>query len=425
MSKIYLSVITTVAAVFLYVFLAFLYGNNQYIGNEAREMLLNGFNIHYTQNITDFQKNSLFTWVISTPMRIVESVYSPLVFLIFLRLCSFGFLFLAIKEFVSKTTLAWVGVLYLLSPWLIYTTHFSYTSYLEFGAALYLLSAVKLRNKSDSSTIQFFWSFIHILAIGWCLESHYSGSILCFTSAFLILRRILKINFIGILIGTIVSVTAIVASFEQTMSNPEMYISHDFTDSYIGYGLVHVYPILKTILYWLRFGSTLGQNSLIVDTTFSWVSDSENIQNGAKVIWWIVGYALGTLTLFLSVIANYLAIKECKGKLFTISTPSKPKDNLYLITIIVFISTLLYSALAPSLQTSWELSIPFVFSLIPMFLFIDRYNTASIYSHLLAIVIFVGLVFSIDFMGAIESNKFGADANYYENANELINSFFN
>ena len=91
MSRLQLTLITG-TVILLYLVLAAIYGNNQYINAEAAEILKNGFAVHYLQDANDFSGNNLLTLVISAPLRIYESVLSPLFLLIMLRLCSLGFL---------------------------------------------------------------------------------------------------------------------------------------------------------------------------------------------------------------------------------------------------------------------------------------------------------------------------------------------
>ena len=424
MSRLQLALITGIV-VFFYLVLAVIYGNNQYMNAETTEILKNGFAVHYIQDAKDFSGNNLLTLVISAPLRIYESVLSPLAMLILLRLVSLGFLLWALYKYVSRKTLAWTVIIYLLSPWFLYNTHFSYTSYMEIGAALYLLTLVKLRNRPDSFISYFVWSFLHILAIGWCLHFHYPGVILCLISIALMVRKILCINIQGLVLGSCTSGFLIYLGILAARTNSGMYITHDFDEGYLGFGITHVYPVLKSALYWLRFSSTLGQNHLVLETGFNWVSATEVIAQSFRIIWLAGIYILGLMTMLWSVLGNWAAAIEAKGYVFTRNEPDCDSGYISVVSVYALLATMVFAGMAPILLSSDELNVIFPFSLLPVLLIIDKLSEAKLSRHLLVMTVIAGILITIGLFGAVESGWFNAEFNYYENASILVDSFFN
>ncbi|WP_019000664.1 hypothetical protein [Succinimonas amylolytica] len=424
MSRLQLALITGTIA-FFYLVLAVIYGNNQYMNAEATEILKNGFAVHYLQDAKNFSDNNLLTLVISAPLRVYESVLSPLLVLILLRLGSLGFLLWALYSYVSRTTLAWTVIIYLLSPWFLYNTHFSYTSYMEIGAALYLLTLVKLRNRPESFMSYFIWSSLHILAIGWCLHFHYSGTILCLISMALMIRKILHINILGLILGSCASGFLIYLGVVAARTNTGMYITHDFQEGYPGFGITHVYPILKSVLYWLRFSSALGQNHLVLETSFNWISASEIIAQFFRIVWLAGIYIVGLMTMLWSVLGNWAAVIEAKGYVFTRNEPESNSGYLSVVSTYALLATTVFAGIAPVLLSSDELNVVFAFSLLPVLLIIDKLSEAKLSRHLLIMSLITGILVIISLFGAVESGNFNAEYNYYENASLLVDSFFN
>ena len=424
MSRLQLTLITG-TVILIYLVLAAIYGNNQYINAEAAEILKNGFAVHYLQDADDFSGNNLLTLVISAPLRIYESVLSPLFLLVMLRLCSLGFLIWALKGFVSRVTMAWAAIIYLLSPWFLYNTHFSYTSYMEIGAALYLLTLVKLRNRPQGFTSCFIWSFLHILAIGWCLHFHYSGVILCLLSIALMFRKILFVSIPGTIIGTAGAGFLVYLGIQAAQTNTSMYLTHDFHEGYPGYGITHVYPVLKSALYWLRFSSMLGQNHLVLETGFNWVSASEILAQIFRIIW-LAGISIaGLLTMLWSILGNWAAIIDVRGQLLTKNKPDSDSGYISIVAVFALLATMVFAGFAPILLTSDELNVIFPFSLLPVLLIIDRLSEIRLARHFLVMTVIGGILGIIGIFGAVESCKFGTEFNYYEIASILMDSFFN
>lgn len=237
---------------------AVMYANHQILTGDQTQMLEKGYLGAYHQTWAAFGNaasavgnvpGSLSAFVIGGPLLIWDSPWSPMLFLILLRLCSFLLLDAVIQKIFSPPVRMLFAIIYWLNPWLLYDSLLYNPSYLCFFAALHLWSAFKLREHAS-----FIYSFLHILAIGGAMQFHYSWPILAVISCYLLYRRMARPSWSGVAVASVVILASLIPYCLEYINNDSL--SRE-SDRYFGYGAVHVYPVLKAIFYWLRYGSTL------------------------------------------------------------------------------------------------------------------------------------------------------------------------
>lgn len=413
--------------VLIHCFLALLYCTNQIPSHESINILTKAYSIHYTEGIFDFSFDTIATLVTTIPIRLYEHLLSPAISVLLLRLASFFILFVALKSLLHRNTMLWFSAIYLLAPWMLYTSNLEYIAFLELGTACYLLSVVKMNyyNQIDNNASgQRFWLFLHLVAIGWCAHFHYAWVVLALTSVFLLLRRIIRLNLCGLISGFLVTGITFLPIFLEPSKLPLPYDSITSDASY-GYGLIHVYPMLKSMLYWLRFSSTLGTNGMLFSTDFSWMSDSFELNQIIRTIWLGAVYAVGSISLAFSLASNYLMIKQTKGIIFKRTGAESSSELLSLLALAVIASIVIYAAIAPHLLNSSELIICFDFALIPVLLFIDKfYKLRDSYHYSMVCVMAVFLLF-LNIFPAINSESYSPNGEYIEQATDINNNQFN
>ena len=119
---------------------------------------------------------------------------------------------------------------------------------------------------SQSYKGRFFYSALAVLGIGWCLQFHFSWPVLLALCGLLWLRKSIKVSYLGLICGVIIILITLIPFFNEVLNvglsdtSPAPYKK----ERYIGYGLVHVYPLFKAVLYWIRLGSlSLTHNALL------------------------------------------------------------------------------------------------------------------------------------------------------------------
>ena len=96
-------------------------------------------------------------------------------------------------------------------------------------------------------------------------------------------------------------------------------------DRYIGWGGVHVYPVLKAVIYWFRYGSWIFPNKLITGANFGWLTSLDWLQVTATYLWRTLVFGMGALSLLLAWWANRFAWLKVRPLLFRNS--GQPQDG--------------------------------------------------------------------------------------------------
>ncbi|MGZ5208864.1 MAG: 3-deoxy-D-manno-octulosonic acid transferase, partial [Sulfuricurvum sp.] len=265
-------------------FFSFLYANHQIMTGDQFQMIQKGYlgahsgvwqSYGNAASAVGNVPGSLSALIIGLPLIVWDSPWAPMTFLITLHLASF-FLFNAVIKQVFNPAIQLVFlVLYWLNPWFLFENVLYNPSYLFFFSALHVWSAYHMREKSS-----FFYTFVHVAAIAMAMQLHYSWIILALISLYLYIRGIITVNWFAILTAFILTLASLIPYFQDYLSHPEIRQNAGNKDGarYIGWGAVHVYPVLKGIIYWFRYPSFLFSNTLAMYTNFEWVSVNPMIQ---------------------------------------------------------------------------------------------------------------------------------------------------
>lgn len=404
----------------IHIILALIYCNNQILSSDGMEILSKGFTQHY-YGLEDHSLN-LYTSYVSVPMYIWENLYSPMILIMISKLLSFYIIYYSLKPFLSRITMTWFSVIYLLSPWFLYHINISYNTYLDLGVALFLYAVCNLYTNVCSTSKSLFFILILCIGIYWCSQFHSSWVVLLIITILLLIKKSLKLNrfcfYVLFLALILISSYTVYKSLEE---NPQ--IPND--DGFIGYGIFYVYPIFKTLIYWIRFSSTVFPNNLLLNTEFHWISASQNIQQASNIIWLTILYAFGIFSLLVSLCANFIVIKHTKSLIFSNQKLENNLDFLKLIALFTIIALIIYSAIYPHLLSSWQLNICFIFSLIPLLVLIEKYKDTKLIYHFYWIISLIAFLGIVNFCGAVESKNYNLNSSYVNQVENLIEPLFN
>jgi len=116
-----------------------------------------------------------------------------------------------------------------------------------------------------------------VVSVGLVMQLHYSWPSLVMVSRYLFVFGVIKVNYWDVLAGFLVlPATLVPYSLEVLSVNSEAVSPEEFSKKrYIGWGFVGVYPIVKALLYWLRYSSFLFTEKLFNGATFDWITSSE------------------------------------------------------------------------------------------------------------------------------------------------------
>ena len=412
------------AALFLIgLFFSFWYASHQILTGDQTQMLykgymgfLNGTWISYgnAASAVGNVPGSLSSLVIGLPLFVFNSPWAPMSFLIALHVVSFLLLDNIVKDvFSAKIRLVFV-VLYWINPWFLFENILYNPSYLFFFSALHVWSAYKLREERS-----FLYSFLHVLSIGMAMQLHYSWIILGIISTFLLYKNIVKVNWYGVVFAFVVIGASLVPYLHELMNNEAIRENPGNKDGhrYIGWGGVHVYPVFKAFIYWLRYASFIFPNKLAMSSSFDWVSSYHGVQLVFKYLFKIVFIVIGALSIWIAFKANKLFYHDVKTSAFKrLSTDIGKDEWLKMYVVGALVGVFISAVLSPIIFSYWHLIIVFIAALIPLLFFAQK-EEKKITKYFFIVV---GYLLLINSIASIDSRKFSYKHDYIQDTNAYI-----
>ncbi len=355
---------------------------------------------------------SLSAWLIGGPLLLWDSPYAPVLLLLAMRLVGFLLFDAVIRQVFGDRVRLLFLVLCWLNPWFQYESLLYNPSYLFLFSAMHCWSAWHMRDRAS------FWHMIvHLLAIGMAMQLHYSWPLLAVMSTYLFWRRILKVSWSGVAVAALLIGASLIPYAMEVMSNSQITqnVDPEARQRYIGWGLVHVYPVLKSVLYWLRYGSWLFASKLVNDTQFIWLAGHEYLQLAAVWLWRLVIYGVGSATVLLAAKANWQLWKRLKPRLMRSDrAPVDGESWLGLYAVAAVLAVLVSAALSPIIFNYWHLMLIFPYALFPMLLLLVEWSRRYpqwVGKGLLAATLFCTVV---NLIAATDSTKFSYQADYQQ-----------
>ena len=397
--------------------LAIIFQSNQIIDGDQLQMLEKGYHGAILGEFLPYGNaastvgnvpGSLSSYIVGYPLHMYMHPYSPVAVLILLRVLGIIFFINALAKLFSAKTCVIATAFYSLAPWFLYDELVYNPAYLSFGAAVFLNMLVRLRAYSHRlpySTI-FFSSMMLALSAGYCLQLHFSWPVLVVLCGVLYLRKDIKISFLGIFVGLLIVGASLIPYINELIQNNAIRTNQSETDRYIGYGLVHVYPMLKGLWYWFRYASLLMTQKALVP---SFADSSPMYLEILRYIYLGFTQLVGAITLMVSMYATYKIIA---------SSPYTHSDGIRFVrscTIASLIAILVVGALSTITFSYWHLIIMFAFALLPVLALIERSH--RIQTRSIVYVIVIMLIF--DVVSAVNSQKFNMNVSYKDQVNYL------
>jgi hypothetical protein len=434
----------------------FLYAQNQILTGDQTQMLYKGYLGAYQDTWLSYGNaasavgnvpGSLSTWLIGVPLLVWDSPWSPMVLLVLLRIVSLVLLDNVIKTMLPEKDNALMRLLFLalywLNPWFLYDSLLYNPSYLCLFAAMHLWSASKMRLGKS-----FGYTFVHVLSIGLAMQLHYSWPILAVISVYLFYRQMGHVSWFGALAAVAALLLSLVPYFQEYAVNENLTRE---SDRYIGYGLVHVYPVLKALLYWLRYGSMLFSNKVIAYGEFDWLTQIEWLKLSALALWKTLVFVVGAVTVVVSARLNWLWWKRVKPLCLRGRGNVDGQQWVELYAFGAIVGVLISAALSPITFSYWHLIMVYPFAILPILIgihailvtkepaasnstpskfnqFVQRYRFTSFVAtwftvgekRLLLIKLAFGYLLVLNLLASHDSIKYSYEADYVQQTEQYL-----
>jgi hypothetical protein len=266
-----------------------------------------------------------------------------------------------LKRILSPFERVLLALLYWLNPWQLYYASFLWNpNYLYLFGAIHLWSALAQRERAR------FWpSLLHVVALGLALQIHASSLLLGVASALLVWRRHFRVHWPGAFLGGVIAAIPLVPWAIEVMAHPA--IVTEASKGFLGRGLILVFPLVRGLLYWLRYASlSAGQNMVAFD--FSDFLDSDRwLGPGLRVIANVVLAA----TVAIPLLANLRLWRRGGGMLRQRLPPGVTgRSWLKGYARVCFVAAVFVFAIAPTTVMSWQVLILFQAAILPVILWL-------------------------------------------------------
>lgn len=283
--------------------------------------------------------------LVGLPLKVWYDYRAPAIVLVAFHLFAGLLAALTVRGAVGEGPALVFTVLWWLSPWRVYHSAFLWEpNYLFLPAAIHLWACCRLSHSKGALA-----SIVLAATLVLTFQIHGSFLYLVVFTAVLLMRRAMKLQWEGVLLGAVIGSLTLVptaaAFFRGTLASPAP------TGSFPGYGLVKVVPLLRGISYWFRLAS-LDLGRRIRGVVFL---DSEWLDTQSAG--WLLKWA--TLLTAALAAASILVVLYASWRWFRGKTPVEGEGAGWLHTYVssAMISLVIVSALSPVTIQGWHVVI--------------------------------------------------------------------
>jgi hypothetical protein len=232
--------------------------------------------------------------LVGLPLLVWRDHRAPSVLILLFHVLAFSVLDGTLKRVLSPRERVLLCVFYWLNPWQLYFASFLWNpNYLFLFGAIHLWSAFVQREQAR------FWpSFLHAAGLVLALQIHASFLLLAVASFLLWLRRYVRVHWGGLVAGAVLAGLPLIPWALELAAHPT--ILTEAKKGFLGRGLILVLPLVRGLLYWLRYAS-LGLSERMADFDFSGVLGSDPWLGRALTV--VVQHVLA-VTLVIPLLAN-------------------------------------------------------------------------------------------------------------------------
>jgi len=313
---------------------------------------------------------AFLTLVTGLPMKLWFSPWAALAALALLHFAAYLMFYDILKNFLDAKAMIFVVVVFWLNPWRLSEVFLWNPGYIYFVAVFHMWSAYYLAHKKS-----FWFSFLHAQSLFLGLQVHTSFVILFFMTTLLLWTRSLRPHLGGVIVGILFGLLTLVPYFLAGLEDPTLFPQPGSGDGkgFLFFGLFKVYPMLKGFWYWILFGSNIFQTHVFHQVHFDWLGEGAVLAFFMKHAWLVTKYSLGFFGVLLSFYVNFRFYKLNKAHFNLLKAKmTSPQGWLVFYTLSAFFSSLLATAISPTLAIYWHLLMVWPMSLVPLLLFFDH-----------------------------------------------------
>lgn len=368
--------------------------DNTQMMDKAVKYITTGEFIHYGNASTKVGSipGSAMTFLSAVPMKIWPTPYAAMAVILLFHVISVLLLVKTQKDIWPSISVFSLVVFYWLNPWRIEQSELYNPAYLFLFSTLHLYSCQKMYEKN------FLWTLINVLTIGICMQIHFSFLILAFVSFFLFLQGQIKVNWKGFFAGSLLIIISLIPYYiqkSQVVDYNLAAVNLTRSDAFLGRNLILVYPVIKAIIYYFRMGSVYFGRHIFTEINFEWIA-IDLLKTFISSVFHLFKWIFAGLTLFVSFkfIGSFVKnrFRQFKNEVRFFKDSEKDLEKrFYNYFFILFVATVLTSALSPVEFNHWHLILCFPAISLFLNMQLGKNLNKKILSVIVIIFIFWGL----------------------------------
>jgi hypothetical protein len=283
--------------------------------------------------------------LVGLPLLIWRDHRAPSVLILLFHVLAYWLLDRTLKRVLSPGERVLLCMLYWLNPWQLYFASFLWNpNYLFLFGAIHLWSAFVQRDRAR------FWpSFLHAAGLVLALQIHASFLLLAVASFLLWLRRYFRVHWGGVAAGAVLAGLPLIPWALELAAHPA--ILTEAKKGFLGRGLILVLPLLRGLLYWLRYAS-LGLSERMADFDYSTLFGSD--PGPGRVLTVFVQHVLA-VSLVIPLLANVRLWRHLRRHWRKRLAPGiSGRDWLHGYARIGFLAMVVAFALSPTTPMMWQ-----------------------------------------------------------------------
>jgi hypothetical protein len=284
------------------------------------------------------------TLLVGLPLFLWRDYRAPVLLIFACHLGAWLLLDRTLRTILAPRERVLLAVFYWLNPWRLYFSGFLWNpNYLFLFGALHLAATWAQRERA-----RFGASFVLAAGLMLALQIHPSALLLLVASGLLWWRGYFRPHWLAGIAGALVGAVPLVPWFLAAASNPAL---TDAGKGFLGRGLVYVFPFLRGVLYWLRYGS-ISMSGKAVRFDFSEVLGRPDGWLGPG----LQGFANTVLALSVMVplLANLWLWRRGRRRLGRLPAAASGRSWLLGYVRWCFVAALVVFALSPTTLMMWQ-----------------------------------------------------------------------
>jgi hypothetical protein len=199
--------------------------------------------------------------VVALPLWVWRNHHAAALFVLLSHIGAYWLIDDVLRRTTTSRERLLFAALYWLNPWRLYFSgHLWNPNFLFLAGALHTWTACRQRVRA-----RWHLSVLHVATIGFAMQLHPSAIVLALASAVLIWTRGLRLHVVGGLIALAAVLASLVPWLHEVARTPAILPGRH---GFIGRGLILVFPLLRGLLYWVRYGSlSVGNQMMQFDFT--------------------------------------------------------------------------------------------------------------------------------------------------------------